>query len=262
MVSVGHNKTWWQRYDWDQSGDEWSRPWGGVDAQWFGALLPRIHRFLPAAEILEIACGYGRWTSYLKDNCHRLTAVDLSANCITACRERFADEPHMRFIANDGLTLPGVADASVDFAFSFDSLVHVDQSTIASYLSELRRVLKSDGAAFIHHSNLGAYSAGYTKLARIPKVGGALRRLHVVEYQHVRDPGVSADFVAREAERSGLRCIGQEIIPWLARRTFIDCISLIVPAESPSVRPNVVVRNRAFRDEPAYVSRLARVYGG
>ena len=42
-------------------------PVGRADAQWYGSLLPRIHRFLPTGQVLEIACGYGRWTQYLKD---------------------------------------------------------------------------------------------------------------------------------------------------------------------------------------------------
>lgn len=260
MVSVNENKSWWERYDWDESGDEWSRPWGGVDAQWYGSLLPRIHPYLPAGEILEIACGFGRWTHYLKDHGDSLTAVDLSEPCIAACRDRFGADPRLRFIANDGTTVPEVADASIDFAFSFDSLVHVDQATIAAYLVELRRVLKPEGVAFIHHSNLGAYSRRYERLGKVPKLTGALRRLHVLDYLHMRDPSVSAEFVASAAERSGLRCIGQEIIPWLTRRTLIDCISVIVPDESPAERANHVMRNWQFSREPAHIARVASVY--
>lgn len=260
MVSVDENKSWWERYDWEESGDEWSIPWGGAEAQWHGSLFPRIHRYLPAGEILEIACGYGRWTQYLKDHCDRLTAVDLSEVCIAACRERFDEDSHVRFVVNDGTTVPDVADASIDFAFSFDSLVHVDRATIAAYLSELRRVLKPEGVAFIHHSNVGAYSRRYERLGKVPKLTGALRRLRVLEYLHMRDPSVSATFVASAAESAGLRCIGQEIIPWLARRTLIDCISVIVPEESPAARPTRVVENFRFADEPAYVARLASIY--
>lgn len=260
MVSVSHNKAWWGAYDWNAAGDEWSKPWGGAEAQWYGSLLPRIHRFLPAAEILEIACGYGRWTQYLREQCDRLTAVDLAPNCIHACNERFAGDDRLRLIATDGMSLPGVADASVDFAFSFDSLVHADMTIIASYLSELRRVLRPDGVAFIHHSNLGEYAARYQRLGRVPKLPGALRRLGVLDYAHMRDQSVTAAFVAEEAQRLGLRCIGQELIPWLTRRTLIDCISVIVPAESPAVGPNRVVRNRKFADEPSYVARVASVY--
>ncbi len=84
MVSIRENKTWWdQHYDWDELGDEWSRPWGDTTTQWYGSILPRIHRFLPAPRILEIACGFGRWTQFLKDQCDQLTALDLAENCIS-----------------------------------------------------------------------------------------------------------------------------------------------------------------------------------
>lgn len=261
MVSVKDNKAWWGAYDWNEAGCEWSQPWGGVEAQWYGSLLPRIHHYLPSGEILEIACGYGRWTQYLKDYCERLTAVDLADKCISACMERFAGDDRLHFSTNDGATLPSVADASVDFAFSFDSLVHVDMATIASYLAELRRVLRPDGVAFLHHSNLGAYAARYERLHRIPTLAGALRRLRIVDYTHIRDHTVTAERVAEEAERVGLRCIGQELIPWLTNRTLIDCISLIVPASGPAARPNRVLRNTQFSREPTYVARLASVYG-
>ena len=261
MVSVDFNKTWWgKNYDWAEAGDEWSRPWGGPEAQWYGSLYPRIHRYLPAGEILEIACGFGRWTEYLKDHCNHLTAVDLSENCIAACREWFDGDERLRFITNDGTTVPEVADASIDFVFSFDSLVHVDQTTISAYLVEIRRVLKPEGVAFIHHSNLGEYAGRYDPLHKVPRLMGALRRLHVLEYDHMRDRGVSAEFVASAAEDAGLRCIGQEVTTWLTRRTFIDCISVIVPQESPAERPNRVVRNRQFTREPAYVDQVASLY--
>ena len=44
------------------------------------------------------------------------------------------------------------ADASIDFAFSFDSLVHAEANILESYISELARVLKANAIAFIHHS--------------------------------------------------------------------------------------------------------------
>lgn len=63
-----------------------------------------------------------------------------------------------------------VADSSVDFAFSFDSLVYVEAEVLKGYLTELARVLKPDGVAFLHHSNLGAYQRSNHALApfRVP----------------------------------------------------------------------------------------------
>lgn len=262
MVSVNYNKKWWgQDYDWSESGDEWSAPWGGPEAQWYGSLLPRIHRFIPTGHVLEIACGHGRWTQFLKDQCETLTGVDLSEVCVEACRERFAGDANVRFLTNDGTTVPEVADSSIDFIFSFDSLVHADAATIAAYLVEFRRVIKPDGVAFIHHSNLGGSSRLSREFRKIPKVGGALRRLGVLEHQWGRDFGVSAEFVASSAESAGMRCIGQEIIPWTNQRTLLDCISVIVPDESPAPRGNRVLRNWQFRREPGYVDQVASIYG-
>lgn len=261
MVSIKDNKLWWDsHYDWAEAGDEWSLPWGSAEAQWYGSILPRIHRFLPAGEAVEIASGFGRWTQFLKEHCDHLTGFDLAENCVTACQQRFAGDDRVAFVTNDGATLPGIADRSVDFAFSFDSLVHVDQATIAAYLAELSRVLKPTGVAFIHHSNLGALTGVGQRLNRVRKVGGVLRRLHVTEYTHMRDATVSAEFVAAEAERAGLACIAQEVTPWLTRRTLIDCMSVIVPADSPAARPNQVVVNKNFSREPEYIARLAPIY--
>lgn len=261
MVSVSFNRRWWgDAYDWTEAGDEWSRPWGGAEAQWFGSLYPRIHSFLPAGEILEIACGYGRWTQYLQEHCDHLTAIDLSPNCIQACQDRFGSNPRLRFVSTDGRSIPAVADASIDFAFSFDSLVHADQATMEAYLGELRRVLKPGGVAFIHHSNLGAYARRYWVVDRIPKLGGALRRARLLQPVYMRDPSVSAASVAESARLNSLRCIGQELTPWLSHRTMVDCISVIVPEEHPAAGTKSVIRNRRFGSEPGYVARVAELY--
>jgi 16S rRNA A1518/A1519 N6-dimethyltransferase RsmA/KsgA/DIM1 with predicted DNA glycosylase/AP lyase activity len=52
----------------------------------------RIRSFLLADNILEIAPGQGRWTHYLKDQCKRMWVVDLSQNCMEACKQLFASE--------------------------------------------------------------------------------------------------------------------------------------------------------------------------
>lgn len=81
--SVGQ---WSQAYDWVEAGDEWSMEWGGADVQCYGSLFPRIHAFVPAQSILEIASGCGRWTEYLKNICQHQFVVDLSDKCIQACK--------------------------------------------------------------------------------------------------------------------------------------------------------------------------------
>ena len=158
VPSIEENLDRWDAdYDWGEGGEPWSKPWGDATAQWFGCLYPRVRRFLPAETILEIAPGFGRWTEFLLGQCDTLIGVDVTPKCVEACRKRFSDRPQARFETNDGCSLPMVDDSSVDFAFSFDSLVHVEAEVLAGYLGELARVLRPEGVAFLHHSNYGTY---------------------------------------------------------------------------------------------------------
>jgi SAM-dependent methyltransferase len=158
MPSIEENKQAWDGdYHWNDHGDEWSADWGSSAMQWYGTILPRIHRFVPSGTILELACGYGRWTQFLQKLCHKLMVVDISQACIEACQQRFSDLSHLEYHLNDGKSLAAIADATVDFVFSFDSLVHADLSVLEAYISQFPRILTENGAVFIHHSNLGEY---------------------------------------------------------------------------------------------------------
>ena len=173
------------------------------------SIWPRIAPHLPAETVLEIAPGYGRWTEYLLEHCERLIGVDLTPRCIEVCRERF---PGVRasFEVNDGASLPMVASASLDFAFSFDSLVHVEAPQIASYLVELARALKPGAIAFLHHSNLNAYLGNGTEVPWwIPE-------------PHWRARNVSARSFRAAARGAGLACLSQELINWIGRDGVVD----------------------------------------
>ena len=221
--------------------------WGGSPYEWWGTLYPRLREFLPTGTLLEIAPGYGRWTSYLIAQCDRLIGVDLVEKCVEHLRERFAEHPRAVFHRNDGTSLEMVPDRSVDFAFSFDSLVHADRTVIDAYLHQLARKLRPDGAGFIHHSNLGVYVDPAT--GELP-----FRNLNW------RDTTTSAALFAQQCEAAGLLCVGQELVNWEMKR-LNDCFSLITLPGSRFERPNVVVENPRFMDEAAALGAVARHYG-
>ena len=51
MPDVRFNAEFWAgRYDWALKGEEWSTVWGSSFAQWFGAILPRVHSFRSGRE--------------------------------------------------------------------------------------------------------------------------------------------------------------------------------------------------------------------
>lgn len=260
MPDVDQNRAQWDgSYDWPQAGDEWSAPWGGTITQWRATLLPRLQSFLPAESILEIAPGYGRWTPFLLEACKRYVGVDIAAGGIEACRRRFADAPHAEFHVNDGRSLDVVEDGSVDLAFSFDSLVHVEDDVIGAYLAELSAKLTDHGLIFLHHSNLAACPPLGWPLRMGLRAVGKLRRRPHPGWDYWRGTSMSADRFRALAEAAGLVCVGQETINWLGSRP-IDCISLATRPGSTWDRPTVTVNNPFFMAEAASAFRVSQVY--
>jgi SAM-dependent methyltransferase len=252
---------WNADWDWSRQGDEWSGWWGGTPALWHGALLPRIHRFLPTGTILEIAPGHGRWTQYLKDHCDRLIGVDLAERCVEHCSERFAGDEHVEFHVNDGRSLAMIEDASVDFAFSFDSLVHADVDVLDAYVDQLARKLRPDGVAFLHHSNAGALRRLHGLAHRVPE--RVRRRLVdrgvLLDIYAWRSISVTAEHVAERAAGAGLSCFAQERMSWQHGLFLMDALTLLTPRGSRFDQPPRRVRNPFFGAEGR---RMRRLYTG
>jgi SAM-dependent methyltransferase len=232
--------------------------------QWYGSILPRIIAFVPADTILEIAPGYGRWTVFLKDLCKRLIIVDLSEKCIDKCRQRFADCSHISYFVNDGKSLEMIVDGGVDFIFSFDSLVHAEDDVLKAYAAEFAKKLRPNGAAFIHHSNLGEYIAlieVQSRLSKVPKLLGLLKRLGVCDNVtgQERARSMTAAKLAVFAEDHSLQCVSQELVTWESRFALVDCLSTIVRAD-PDGPARTVLRNPGFMAEAKRLSDLSRLY--
>ena len=200
-MTVQQNVTEWTNYGWEMRGSEWSHNWGGDDALWHAAVYPRIFGLVPSRSALEIGCGHGRMTRFLANHCQRITGYDVAPNCVDYCQRTFAEHT---FYFGDGKSFPQVPDASIDFAFSWDVLVHCDLDVLAAYLAELRRVLEPAGRAFLHHSNAADSQA----------VNNGLRS------------ATSYKDVAKLFESLGLNLKYQEIIHWEGALRM-DCFSLI-----------------------------------
>ena len=246
MPSIEQNKEAWNKEEkWRTQGEEWSETWGGSLYQWMGGIYPRIHRFIPCEAIVEIAPGYGRWTQYLLQYSKRLQGFDLSERCTEFCRERFSEFEHCSFSVTDGLSLPSVAEATIDFVFSFDSLVHAEIDVIKAYLAEISRILKPEGIAFIHHSNLKAF----------PRLSHSSRN----KLTHWRAGSVSAEEVALAATRCGLATTRQECVNWGGKIT-IDCFSTFSKEESHRAERLVRVNNPDFMREAELIKKRAHLY--
>ena len=153
MGTISENKTLWTDYDWQKQGDEWSAS-GGQRILWWRHDSTPDQRLRAYGDHLRDRTGTGQVHPYLKDLRQHLTVVDLTERCIEACKERFSEDSHITYHVNDGKSLAMIPDHSVDFVFSFDSLVHVEADVIEAYLRQLVLKLKPNGVGFIHHSNI------------------------------------------------------------------------------------------------------------
>ena len=263
MPSVRENVAQWNTdYDWEGAGDEWSGPWGGTESMWWGVLMPRLHRVLPAQSVLELGPGFGRWTQYLKDHAERLIVVDMAERCIEACRERFGSSANIAYHVNDGRSLEMVPDDSVDLVFSFDSLVHAEADILRDYLAQIAGKLTPDGIGFIHHSNMGVYARQAELARRVPELlrGRLVMWGLLVNVYGWRAETVTAELFESLCREAGLACVGQERVNWAFGRHLTDCISMFTRPDSRWSRPNRRLDNRGFRALGSHLIRQAPLY--
>jgi len=221
-MTLEQNKATWAAHNWLRDGEEWAAWWSDSVTQWKFTILPRIRQFLSVDTILEIGPGCGRQTQFLIEHCRRLIGVDITPECVARCRERF---PGHEFILGDGISLDGIHDHSIDFAFSFDSLPHADQYVMGHYLSQLARKLKIGGVAWLHHSNAGT----------------------VADSHGWRDEKMTAEKFRVECVRAGLFVACQELVDWESDK-LTDCFSTV---QTISVSETTVRVNDGFRLEMA-----------
>lgn len=242
MPDLAWNKSCWDSdYDWSWRGEEWSEAWGGSEAQWFGCLYPRLHRFLPVENLLEIAPGFGRWTRYLLEYVQgRYTGVDLSLACVDYCKERFSGFSNTTFLVNDGLSLDSVEDGLFHLVFSFDSLVHANLDVHQVYIPQILRKLSQNGVAFIHHSNWA--KSGSTK-------GNV----------HHRAEDVSAAAYAKIVQEAGGHVMLQECLNW-GTEEKIDAFTLFCRADRSVLPETLLIENTDFMHEASIIRTIQSGY--
>jgi SAM-dependent methyltransferase len=170
--------------------------------------------------MLEIGPGGGRFTELLLPKCRRLIAVDTSPTMLDLLRERFGADAPIEYRLGDGLGLAGVADSSVDAAFSYGVFVHLQHWDTYNYLRELHRVLKPGGKAIIQHANTFSELGWKVFLNEVPK---QLNR-HKLPFTFTLN---SPEIMRELARRAGLDPV--EAVTDVVRR---DCITLLRKPEA------------------------------
>jgi len=244
MPNLEWNKSYWDgAYDWKGRGEEWSKTWGGSESQWFGSLYPRLHRFLPAQNILEIAPGFGRWTKYLLSYLNgQYKGVDMSQECIDYCKSAFPSVDNLSFFTNDGLSLSMIENDAFDLIFSFDSLVHVELDVHETYIPQILKKLNRKGVAFIHHSNWAASN-------------------ETCDNTHCRGESVSADAYEEIVIRYGGHVMLQECLNWGTNK-LIDAFTLFCRRDRERLLPTIRIENPEFMHEAKIIREVHAKYCG
>jgi ubiquinone/menaquinone biosynthesis C-methylase UbiE len=164
-------KTWDSGYAWAADGDEWTEAAQACDVpyeKWKDSLartflIPYLGKEKTA---LEIGPGHGRWSVIIAPRVGKLMLADIGRSLIEHCRKRLGDDPpdpadqarvrgtknkHVEYHVTGGRDLPFCASSSVDFIWSYDTFVHIEELETRAYAREFSRVLKRHAMGVIHH---------------------------------------------------------------------------------------------------------------
>lgn len=98
---------------------------------------------------LDFGCGLGRLTRPLAEAMGSAVGVDVSARMVEQARQLHAGVPGLEFRHNPQPDLSAFESGSFDLAYSLLTLQHMPPELARSYLAELVRVCRPDGAVFI-----------------------------------------------------------------------------------------------------------------
>ena len=118
------------------------------DGFWDAPIEPAFSKFTaaltPGALVLDIGCGPGRDTNALQSAGFKVVGVDLSIGMLRQA-QTYQSAP---FVQGDMLRLP-FGNEAVDGVWMCASLLHIPRQFAPQVLSEVRRVLKSDGCFYV-----------------------------------------------------------------------------------------------------------------
>jgi SAM-dependent methyltransferase len=104
-----------------------------------------------SSRVLDLGCGIGYGACFICESTAGLVALDIDIEAIRTAKSSYG-HPKIHFVLSQGERLP-FRDASFEGVISFEVIEHLRSGSHTDYLSEINRVLKSNGIAFLSTPN-------------------------------------------------------------------------------------------------------------
>ncbi|MEM6310637.1 MAG: class I SAM-dependent methyltransferase [Pseudomonadota bacterium] len=122
-----------------------------VKAEYLLELITRKVKREQALKVLDLGCGHGDVHDYLTDSgvSMELTGLDVAASVLEHAKKA---HPGNNYITYEGNRIP-FDDDTFDVAFTICVMHHVDPAQWASFLGEMRRVVRPSGIVVVFEHN-------------------------------------------------------------------------------------------------------------
>ncbi|MDC3175231.1 methyltransferase domain-containing protein [Candidatus Pelagibacter sp.] len=116
--------------------------------------------------LLDIGCGWGRWTISANKNGFSSVGIDPSLNAVIAARN-VADQLNIKskFLVGDALYLP-FKENLFDYCYSYSVLQHFEKKEVIKSLKEIKYVLKQNGISYVQMLNKYGLRSLYNQIKR------------------------------------------------------------------------------------------------
>lgn len=132
--------------------------------------------------VLDLACGAGRTTYYLRHLTPHYTGADLSSRMLAACRRQPGNQS-LEFVQLDMRDVDSLGEGRFDFvlisANGIDHLTHEDRLGV---LHKLRRVLSERGLLVFSAHNKAFLDRHWHGEVPVPELGEALRAKRLLRH--------------------------------------------------------------------------------